>query len=78
MKNIPVSLSVYLIKKLWHGNFGRTANKKHNISCRYVPSCSNYAIMALLKYGFFKGWYISVKRIMRCTSEIPKGTVDYP
>ena len=37
----------------------------HN-SCRYYPTCSNYAIEAINKYGFFKGWFISIKRILRC------------
>jgi len=77
-KNIPVILSIYLIKKIWHGNAGRKINKKHNISCRYIPSCSNYAILALSKYGFWKGWILTYKRIMRCTSEVAKGTEDYP
>ena len=43
-------------------------------SCRYTPSCSNYAIEALIKYGFFKGTYISIKRILRCT---PWGGMGY-
>ena len=37
----------------------------HN-SCRYYPTCSNYAIEAIEKYGFIKGWYLSIKRIFRC------------
>ena len=35
-------------------------------SCRYYPSCSNYAIEALEEYGFFKGWYLAIKRIFKC------------
>jgi uncharacterized protein len=34
--------------------------------CRFTPSCSNYAIEALKKYGLFKGFWLSVKRIARC------------
>ena len=37
----------------------------HN-ACRFIPTCSNYAIEALEEYGFFKGSYLSIKRIMRC------------
>ena len=37
----------------------------HN-ACRFTPTCSNYAIEALEEYGFFKGSYLSIKRIMRC------------
>ncbi|MDR0864554.1 MAG: membrane protein insertion efficiency factor YidD [Candidatus Symbiothrix sp.] len=34
--------------------------------CRYVPSCSEYAMMAIQKYGPFKGGWLAVKRICRC------------
>jgi len=35
-------------------------------SCRYQPSCSQYGIEALKKHGFFKGGYLTVKRILSC------------
>ncbi|MDD3266352.1 MAG: membrane protein insertion efficiency factor YidD [Burkholderiales bacterium] len=35
-------------------------------SCRYTPSCSQYAIIAINRYGIIKGFYLSVKRIFRC------------
>tara|TARA_B110001452_G_C14988101_1_gene345435 strand:- start:306 stop:557 length:252 start_codon:yes stop_codon:yes gene_type:complete len=35
-------------------------------SCRYLPTCSEYAIDALKAYGFFKGLFISFKRIISC------------
>lgn len=35
-------------------------------SCRYVPSCSEYAIEALKKHGAIKGGWFAAKRIMRC------------
>lgn len=35
-------------------------------SCRFYPSCSEYGIEALGEHGFFKGIYLSVKRILRC------------
>ncbi len=35
-------------------------------SCRYVPSCSEYAIEAVEKFGFTKGLVLSAKRILRC------------
>jgi|GEM_PF-2353205 len=34
--------------------------------CRYVPTCSEYARIALQQYGVFKGMWLSVKRISRC------------
>ena len=35
-------------------------------SCRYLPTCSEYSIEALKTYGFFKGLFLSVKRILSC------------
>ncbi|MEQ9618088.1 MAG: membrane protein insertion efficiency factor YidD [Deltaproteobacteria bacterium] len=35
-------------------------------SCRFYPSCSEYALDALKKYGFVKGLWLAVKRIARC------------
>ena len=35
-------------------------------SCRYIPTCSTYALQALRKYGIFKGGWLAVKRILRC------------
>jgi len=35
-------------------------------ACRYTPSCSQYGIEAFKKHGFFKGFYLTVKRISSC------------
>jgi len=35
-------------------------------SCRYTPTCSEYAIQAIKKYGPFKGLWLATKRILRC------------
>ena len=43
-------------------------------SCRFEPTCSEYAISALKKYGFFKGWKLTFDRLKRCTP--PNGGVD--
>ena len=34
--------------------------------CRYTPTCSQYALEALEKYGALKGTYLAVRRILRC------------
>jgi len=46
-------------------------------SCRYYPSCSNYAIMAIEKYGILKGTIKAIFRILRC-NPFSKGGIDYP
>ena len=35
-------------------------------TCRYTPTCSNYAKEAITEYGSIKGTYLSIKRICRC------------
>ena len=35
-------------------------------TCRFSPSCSQYAIEALQKYGALKGGWMALKRLMRC------------
>ena len=35
-------------------------------SCRFTPTCSQYAVEALQKYGPFKGLWLAVKRLLRC------------
>ena len=38
----------------WHG------------MCRYYPTCSHYAYEAINRHGFFQGWLLAIKRILRC------------
>jgi len=47
-------------------------------SCRYVPSCSEYALEALRRYGFVKGLRLSVKRVLRCHPWHPGGYDPVP
>jgi len=35
-------------------------------NCRFYPTCSNYALEALEKYGIIKGLKLSIIRILRC------------
>ena len=35
-------------------------------SCRFIPTCSNYAIEAINKHGPFKGLWLAIKRISKC------------
>jgi putative membrane protein insertion efficiency factor len=35
-------------------------------SCRYIPSCSEYAVIAIKKYGPLKGGWLAIKRFCRC------------
>ena len=49
----------------------------HN-SCRFTPTCSEYAIKSLEVYGFTKGWHLAIKRILRCNPWGGKGYDPVP
>lgn len=42
-------------------------------SCRFYPTCSEYAITAVKRYGPFKGTYMGIRRILRCNPWNPGG-----
>lgn len=45
--------------------------------CKFVPSCSNYAILVINDFGLFKGTVLAIKRIIRC-NPLTKGGIDLP
>lgn len=45
--------------------------------CRFHPTCSDYAILAIKKHGAFKGSWLALKRIGKCNPWYPGGE-DYP
>lgn len=44
--------------------------------CKFHPTCSNYAIIAINEYGSIKGTYLSIKRILRCNPFNKKSGYD--
>ena len=44
-------------------------------NCRYFPNCSDYSIEALRTYGFFKGLFMTIKRVLSC-HPFKEGGVD--
>jgi len=49
-----------------------------NACCRFVPTCSEYMILAVEKYGLFKGFFKGVWRFLRCNPFNRKHGIDYP
>lgn len=47
-------------------------------SCRYVPTCSQYAVQAIEKYGVARGGWMAIKRILRCNPFHPGGYDPVP
>lgn len=65
MKKILIAL-IKLYQKIpgpWHG------------ACKFHPTCSNYAIEAIEKHGAFKGFFLTLWRIIRC-NPFSKGGID--
>jgi putative membrane protein insertion efficiency factor len=42
-------------------------------TCRFVPSCSAYAIDALRRFGVAKGLWLTIKRVLKCHPFHPGG-----
>ncbi len=44
--------------------------------CRYIPTCSEYSVIAVKRFGFWRGLSLSIHRIRSCTLDVPMGTHD--
>lgn len=59
--NIPARIAVLLIK-----GYQLIISPWLPASCRYTPTCSEYGVQAFRKHGFFKGGYLTARRILSC------------
>jgi putative membrane protein insertion efficiency factor len=50
----------------------------HNRACIYTPSCSEYAILCIERYGLRRGIEYTVRRIRRCNGALYAGGEDWP
>lgn len=61
IKKIPVQIVILLIE------FYRIViSPMFPGCCRYVPTCSEYGLIAIRRFGFIKGGILTAKRILRC------------
>ena len=62
---------------LWLFRFYRRelSPRKKGPCCRYVPTCSQYAVTAVERYGAWKGGWMAVWRVLRC-NPFSKGGYD--
>ncbi|MFH1247107.1 MAG: membrane protein insertion efficiency factor YidD, partial [Candidatus Micrarchaeota archaeon] len=75
--NFLERLSIYLIVEVHQKRLSPRFNNMGS-KCRFYPSCSNYALMAIEKYGFYKGWIKAISRIWRCNPWNNNTHIDYP
>ena len=47
-------------------------------TCRFEPSCSEYAVEALTRHGFFRGTWLATSRLCRCHPLNPGGVDPVP
>lgn len=66
-------ISLILIKGYQH-SFSALVGR----NCRFSPTCSDYAIIAINKHGFFKGWALAIARIAKCNPWGPHGHDPVP
>ena len=70
MRSLPKRMLLWLIR------FYRAAiSPTHAPCCRFTPTCSQYALEAVEKYGAVKGGFMALRRILRC-NPLCKGGYD--
>lgn len=60
--NKIVSAPFILLIKIYQWTLSPLLGSK----CRYTPTCSNYGLQAFRKYGPFKGFWLTLKRVVSC------------
>lgn len=68
MKKVLIKL-IHLYQKI-PGSF--------HLQCRFTPTCSNYAIEAIDRFGVVKGLFLTIKRILKCNPWGPSGYDPVP
>ncbi len=58
---LPANILILLIKIYQY-----TLSPFIGRNCRYTPTCSNYGIEAIRKYGAIKGGWLTIKRVASC------------
>ena len=63
---------------LWMIRFYRTSiSPGRPPCCRFIPTCSAYALEAVEKYGAVKGGWLALRRILRCNPFHKQASIEY-
>ncbi|MBU2617043.1 MAG: membrane protein insertion efficiency factor YidD [Nanoarchaeota archaeon] len=52
--------------------------RRNKLRCRFIPSCSEYCELAIVKYGPRKGLLLSIWRLLRCNPWNYGSCIDFP
>ena len=61
LRALPKRILLWLIRF-----YQRSISPRHPACCRFIPTCSQYALAAIQRYGALKGGYLALRRILRC------------
>lgn len=64
----PAEVAVFLIRF-----YQKAISPLFPPSCRFYPSCSEYALQAFKRYGFRRGMLLALRRLLRCHPFSPGG-----
>jgi len=58
--------------------YQRTLSGHLGATCRFTPTCSDYALTVIRRHGAVRGGWLTAKRLVRCGPWTPMGTIDPP
>ena len=70
IKDMPKRFLLWMVRF-----YRRNISPMHQPCCRFIPTCSQYALEAIQKYGAIKGGFLALRRILRC-NPLCKGGYD--
>ena len=69
-KDLPKRFLLWLVRF-----YRKSISPMHPPCCRFIPTCLQYALEAIQKYGAIKGGFLALRRILRC-NPLFKGGYD--
>ena len=69
MKNLVLALIRFYRRRL--------SGLKRAPTCRFIPTCSQYALEAVEKYGAVKGGWLALRRVLRCQPFHRQKSIEY-
>src|SRR5580704_14043130 len=75
MPEVQPTLAVRIAYRVYKGVVSPVLHAFSPSQCLYLPTCSEYAYVALLRFGLWKGSWLALRRFARC-HPFAKGGVD--